>query len=82
MNIDQTLIALCHKHELTALNVGPSISPMTMEAHFTAYAHYEKAAKQGVGPTSAEAIAHAIQQVNEARACVVDVPAMELECGA
>lgn len=82
MNIDQALIALCEKHDLNALSVGLTISPNTGRRWFTAYAHYTVAATQGTGATASEAIAHAIQQVNEARACVVDVPAMELECGA
>lgn len=78
MNIDQALIALCEKHDLLSISVGTSSSPTTGRRWFTAYAHYDEAAKQGTGPTSSEAIAHAIQQVNEARACVVDVPEMEL----
>lgn len=86
MNIDQALIALCRKHDLTALTVGPSISPMTGCAHFTAFAHFvdgnHPTARMAHEATATEAIAHAIQQVNEARACVVDVPAMELECEA
>lgn len=89
MNIDQALIALCEKHDVFSLDVGVTTSPVTGRRWFTAYAHYTGAAKQGVGavkqgtgPTASEAIAHAIQQVNEARACVVEVPAMELEVGA
>jgi len=82
MNIDQALIALCEKHDLRALNIGISFKNETGRRWFTSYAHFDEAAKQGSGPTASEAIAHAIQQVNEARACVVDVPAMELECGA
>lgn len=83
MNIDQALIALCEKHDLTALKIGPSRSPRRANGYvFVAYANYEhngvSTATQGIQPTASEAIAHAIQQVNEARACVVDVPAMEL----
>lgn len=86
MNIDQALIALCRKHDLTSLQVGPSISPTTGAVMFVCYAHWtqgdHQTAKMGHEATAAQAIAHAIQQVNEARTCVVEVPAMELEVGA
>lgn len=81
MNIDQALIALCHKHDLIALSLGVSMSA-DRKPRFTTYAHYrmngERECASGSEPTTTEAIAHAIQQVNEARACVVDVPDMEL----
>ena len=88
MNIDEALIALCRMHDLTALSVGVSGSDTRPKGfYFSAFAHapgpegphtYNGSSING---TASEAIAHAIQQVNEARACVVDVPAMELECG-
>lgn len=81
MNIDQALIALCRKHDLTGLHVGPTIAP-SGKVRFVAYAYWNhitsEAARIGMGTTTNDAIAHAIQQVNEARACVVDVPDMEL----
>ncbi len=81
MNIDQALIALCRKHDLTALSVGVSM-PADSAPWFTTYAHYLMNGDRRCGgassATATEAIAHAIQQVNEARACVVEVPDMEL----
>jgi len=89
MNIDQALITLCRKHDLSALSLGVSGSDSRPKGfYFSAYAHAPGAeglhtySAQAIEATASEAIAHAIQQVNEARACVVDVPAMELECGA
>ena len=86
MNIDQALIALCEKHDLTALSVGVTTPSDDRAPWFTTYAHYTLNGKRGCAsgsePTATEAIAHAIQQVNEARACVVDVPAMELDAAA
>jgi len=83
MNIDQALIALCEKHDLTSLNIQltQSVSRPSGFA-FTTFAHWEQGGEyhcaHSIEASSAEAIAPAIQQVNEARACVVDVPAMEL----
>lgn len=81
MNIDQALTALCEKHDLTGLHVGPTIAP-SGKVRFVAYAYWNHvthgAARIGMEATASEAIAHAIQQVYEARACVVEVPAMEL----
>lgn len=86
MNIDQALISLCRKHDLTALSVGVTTPSDDRAPWFTTYAHYtlngERGCASGSEPTAAEAIAHAIQQVNEARACAVDVPAMELDVAA
>lgn len=86
MNIDQALIELCCKHNLTAISLGATVH--LSKPHFTAYAHAASAESvygysgSEIADTASEAIAHAIQQVNEARACVVEVPAMELEVGA
>ncbi|MFN3424863.1 MAG: hypothetical protein ACK40C_09190 [Novosphingobium meiothermophilum] len=89
MNIDEALIDLCKKHDLTALSVGVSSSFSRPKRFFlSAYAH--AAGPEGlhtyggssISGTASEAIAHAIQQVNEVRARVVDVPDMELERGA
>lgn len=87
MNIDQALIALCRKHDLTAITIQTLASKHRPLGYvFNATAHFEAdgelECKGALEATAAEAIAHAIQQVNEARACVVEVPAMELECGA
>lgn len=86
MNIDQALIALCRKHDLSALSLGVSGSDTRVGGfYFSAYAHapgpegLHTYGAQAIEATASEAIAHAIQQVNEARACVVEVPAMELE---
>lgn len=84
MNIDQALIALCRKHDLVSLSVCAIASESRGRGFFfSSSAQYiangERAGANGIADTSAEAIAHAIQQVNEARACVVEVPAMELE---
>jgi hypothetical protein len=82
MNIDQALIALCEKHDLSALSYGVSIDHVTGHTWQTSFAnwyhHGVNTARMGRGATPQDAIAHAIQQVNEARACVVDVPEMEL----
>lgn len=87
MNIDQALIALCRKHDLHSVQISIMESDNRSNGYcFTAFAHWLQAGVQycrhSTKATASEAIAHAIQQVNEARACVVDVPAMELECGA
>lgn len=82
MNIDQALIELCRKHELTALSIGTTVH--LDKPHFSAFAHaatpesFYGYGGNGIEATATEAIAHAIQQVNEARACVVEVPDMEL----
>jgi len=86
MNIDQALIALCEKHDLHSLQISVMGSDSRSSGYcFTAFAHWFQNSFQycrhSMEATASEAIAHAIQQVNEARACVVDVPAMELECG-
>jgi|GEM_PF-6222181 len=83
MNIDQALIALCEKHDLTCLQIQAFKSSRRASGYaFTANAHYDANGKGecqcAIEATASEAIAHAIQQVNEARACVVDVPEMEL----
>lgn len=83
MNIDQALIELCRRHDLTAISCCVSMQVVLPENRFTAYVHWaldgERKCHDGHGATAAEAIADAIQKVNEARACVVEVPAMELE---
>jgi len=83
MNIDQALIALCRDHSLIGLSIQVTPSaPRPSGFVFCAFAHWEQGGEHhcasSIEATAAEAIAHAIQQVNEARACVVDVPAMEL----
>lgn len=83
MNIDQALIALCRKHDLDSLSVAIIASDKRAAGFFfSACAQYIANGKRNgasaIEPTATEAIAHAIQQVNEARACVVEVPAMEL----
>jgi len=84
VNIDQALIALCRKHDLTSLSVQAQISHQRASGFaFTTFAHCamrgEDICRFATEATASEAIAHAIQQVNEVRACVVDVPDMELE---
>ncbi len=85
MNIDQALIALCEKHDLVSLDVGVSRIADTAP-WFTSYAQWyhsgERLCRHGSMATASEAIAHAIQQVNEARACVVEVPAIEMDVAA
>lgn len=85
MNIDQALIALCRKHDLTRVEVSGCIPEWDGGGQFFAASGFWRDSggnlncRHANGPTASEAIAHAIQQVNEARACVVEVPAMELE---
>jgi hypothetical protein len=84
MNIDQALIALCRKHDLAALSVNVLAADHRPDGFFfsvnaqwlTAGERYCASSNEG---TVSEAIAHAIQQVNEARAAQVEVPVMELE---
>lgn len=83
MNIDQALIALCEKHDLVSLTIS-AIATSTRENGFMQCADAQfmrggaRVCCSSTDDLISEAIAHAIQQVNEARACVVDVPAMEL----
>lgn len=62
MNIDQALISLCRKHDLTALSVGVTTPSDDRAPWFTTYAHYtlngERGCASGSEPTAAEAIAH------------------------
>lgn len=84
MNIDQALIALCQKHGLASLSITAIAAPWHESGFFvTAGAQWEEGnvrhCRSSNEGTATEAIAHAIQQVNEARACVVEVPAMEID---
>lgn len=86
MNIDQALIELCRKHDLTAISLGTTVH--LSKPHFTAYAHAASAESvygysgSEIADTAVVAITHAIQRVNEARACVVEVPAIEMDVAA
>lgn len=84
MNIDQALIALCETHGLSSLTVSAIVAPWHESGFFiSAGAQWEEGGalncRSSNEGTASEAIAHAIQQVNEARAARVEVPAMELE---
>lgn len=82
MNIDRALIELCRKHDLSALSCGVSMCFVAAGNPFTAYAHWgpdeARQCEQGHGVTFSDAVAEAIQRVNKTRACLVDVPAIEM----
>lgn len=86
MNIDDALVALCRTHNLTALSCHVSMEVVLPENRFTAYVHWAldgvRQCHDGHGASVSEAIAHAIQQVNDTRARAVDVPAMKLDVAA
>lgn len=83
MNFDQTLIALCEKHDLNTISVNVSRSAHH-DSGFYAYAnaHWENSGNRcssGHGDNAVEAIANAIIDANVKRAASVEVPTLELD---
>ena len=86
MNFDQTLIALCEKHDFTAISVHVSRSEgrpngfyAYSNAFWTALGGSASACSYGHGDNAAEAIKAAIASAYEMRAPRVEVPALELD---
>ncbi len=77
MTLDQTLIALLEKHDLTSVSLHAQRG--TYKNHFYCFAHWTAGGcETASGPTITEALANTIAKANEARVQPVDVPALEL----
>lgn len=84
MTFDETLLALCAKHDLTSISVGV-ITLDGGRAFSRANAHWGRAGDsqctQAICDTAAEAVAKAITEANELRAVAVeaiDLPSLEI----
>ena len=76
MNIDETLRALCAKHDLTAISLH-----FRHDGRPYANAHWENSGGTCAGrdgATVAEAVANTIREANELRAVAPEVPTLEL----
>lgn len=72
--LDETLRALCEKHDLTAI----SLHFRHDGRPYVSVHHGDSGCELKWGETAEEAIAAAITAANEARAIVPDVPALEI----
>lgn len=79
MNLDQTLIALCEKHDLTSVSLHASRG--TYRNDFYCFAHWagQGCAAHERGASITEALTKTIAAANEARVQQVEVPALELD---
>ena len=76
MNIVETIIALCEKHDLTSISF--SVSTIGYRAH--AYVHWAQnhSCASGSGETIEEAIGNAIVKANIKRSAMPEVPKLVL----